>query len=178
MDESANLGNIEIDLDKRDAALARLRAQRTANGATPMEERRPRLKPYDLYDLLALDIPERKMIADPVIPEKGLVMLYAPRGVGKTHMVCGLSYAIATGTPFLKWSVPKARKVLHVDGEMPATDLRERFEQHMAAKAVKPTRGMLNILTANLIDLGIGNLASGKVRRNSNLGSKASSTSP
>ena len=26
------------------------------------------------------------MILDPIVPEKGLIMLYATRGVGKTHL--------------------------------------------------------------------------------------------
>ena len=171
--------DIEIDADAPAAGFDRLRREigekrHAANGnashnaagakqsATP--EQCNRLKPYDLHDLIALDIPPRRMIVDPAIPEKGLVMLYAPRGVGKTHMVCGLSYAISTGTPFLKWTVPGPRKVLHVDGEMPATDLRERFERIMAGSTVKPAKGMLNVLTADLIDLGIGNLASPKVQ--------------
>ena len=42
-----------------------------------------RLKPIDIHALLALDIPERQMILDPAIPEKGLAMLYAGRGTGK-----------------------------------------------------------------------------------------------
>jgi AAA domain len=70
-----------------------------------------RLRPMDIHALLALDIPERQMILDPVIPEKGLAMLYAGRGTGKTFVACGMSHAAATGTKFLKWQAPKARKL-------------------------------------------------------------------
>ena len=47
---------------------------------------------------------------------------------------------------------------------MPATALRERFDQIIVGASVKPEPKMLNILTADLIDLGIGNLASPKVQ--------------
>ncbi len=123
-----------------------------------------RLKPIDIHALLALDIPQRQMILDPVIPEKGLGMVYAGRGTGKTFIACGISHAASTGGKFLKWQAPKPRKVLHCDGEMAAVDLRERFSQVMASAPVKPAPGMLNILTADLIELGIGNLASPKIQ--------------
>lgn len=123
-----------------------------------------RLKPIDIHDLLALDIPQRQMILDPVIPEKGLAMIYAGRGTGKTFIACGMSHAAATGSKFLKWQAPKPRKVLHCDGEMAAVDLRERFSQVIAGSEIKPAPGMLNILTADLIELGIGNLASPKIQ--------------
>jgi hypothetical protein len=37
----------------------------------------PRLRPFDIHEFFQLHIPERGMILDPIIPEKGLVMLYA-----------------------------------------------------------------------------------------------------
>ncbi len=122
-----------------------------------------RLKPIDIHALLALDIPERQMILNPAIPEKGLAMLYAGRGTGKTFVAIGMSHAIATGTKFLKWQAPKPRRVLHCDGEMAAGDLRELFAQVMEATGVKPEPGS-QVLTADLIDLGIGNLASPKIQ--------------
>jgi hypothetical protein len=124
----------------------------------------PRLRLFDIHELFKLDIPERQMILDPIIPEKGLAMLYASRGIGKTHLACGISYAAATATGFLKWQSTTARRVLHCDGEMPADALRERFAQVMAGSTIKPAPGMLNILTADLIEMGIGNLASSKVQ--------------
>jgi hypothetical protein len=38
--------------------------------------------PLYLSDFLALDIPARAKLLDPILPEKGLAMLYAPRGIG------------------------------------------------------------------------------------------------
>lgn len=123
-----------------------------------------RLKPMDIHALLALEIPERQMILDPVIPEKGLVMLYGGRGTGKTFVATGMSHAASTGSKFLKWHAPTRRRVLHCDGEMAAVELRQRFAQEMQGTGIKPEPGMLNILTADLIDLGIGNLAAPKVQ--------------
>ena len=88
----------------------------------------PRLRPLALPALFALDIKPRGMVLDPIIPEKGLVMLYAARGTGKTHVALGIAYAVATGGSFLKWQAPKPRRVLLVDGEMPAAALRERLQ--------------------------------------------------
>jgi hypothetical protein len=53
-------------------------------------------------------------------------MIFAPRGTGKTYLAMSMAHAIATGTPFLSYSVPVARRVLYVDGELPAVDLQMR----------------------------------------------------
>ena len=79
--------------------------RRKANGTdtkSPPDEEVPlkatgqRLSPLDIQDFFELDIPPRGMILDPAIPEKGLTMLYASRGIGKTHIACGISYAAVT----------------------------------------------------------------------------------
>ena len=108
-------------------------------GAAPAFERASgdlgqRLRPFDLQELFALDIKPRGMVLDPVIPEKGLVMLYATRGTGKTHVALGIAYAVATGSAFLKWRAERPRRVLLVDGEMPASALRERLQRVAAAE--------------------------------------------
>ena len=85
--------------------------------------------PLDLAELLTLDIPERGMVLDPIIPEKGLALLYAMRGTGKTHVALGIAHAVATGARFLNWQAPTPRRVLLVDGEMPTSDLRGPLAQ-------------------------------------------------
>ncbi len=61
------------------------------------------------------------MLINPIIPEKGLVMLYAPRGVGKTYVALTIALAVATGETMFngKWKAEQPAKVLFVDGEMP-----------------------------------------------------------
>jgi putative DNA primase/helicase len=120
-----------------------------------------RLRPLDLNQFLALTIKPREMILEPIIPEKGLVMLYAARGTGKTLFALGIGFAAATGTKFLKWSAPKPRRVLLVDGEMPAAALQERLARQIAsAPEIDLNPDNFKILAADLIEPGgIGNLA-------------------
>jgi len=125
-----------------------------------------RLRPLDLKTSLKLAIKPREMLLDPILPEKGLAMLYAARGTGKTHVALGIAFAIATGTNFLKWTAPKPRRVLLIDGEMPAAALQERLASIIAStpeSELDPTN--IQIIAGDLIEAGgIGNLASTDVQ--------------
>jgi hypothetical protein len=114
-------------------------------------------KPIDLNNFLGLKIPERRCIMSPWLPEQGLAMIYAPRGVGKTFLALNVAYSIASGTPFLNWDVPVPKKVLYIDGEMPAKSMQERLA------AIEKSRGicvtdMLSILTPDLQKLSMPDL--------------------
>jgi putative DNA primase/helicase len=125
---------------------------------------RTRLTPISLIDFFSLAIKQREQVLEPIVPEKGLVMIYASRGIGKTHAGLGISYAVATGTKFLKWTAPKARKVLLVDGEMPSVLLRERLQAICDRGGRTPDT--LNVICGDLIEEGgIGNLADPKVQK-------------
>ena len=132
----------------------------------PAEPKPPRLQPLDLNAFFLLSIKPREMLLGPIIPEKGLVMLYASRGTGKTLIALGVAYAVATGTKFLKWAAPKPRRVLLIDGEMPAADLQKRLASMVAGVTeTEASPGSLNILCGDLIEEGgIGNLASPEVQ--------------
>jgi putative DNA primase/helicase len=121
-----------------------------------------RLCPLALPELLALDLKPRGMVLEPIIPEKGLAMLYASRGTGKTHVALGIAYAVATGSRFLKWQAPRARRVLLIDGEMPAVALRERLLRISGGETPKPAT--LEVIAGDLTEHGIGNLASPAVQ--------------
>jgi putative DNA primase/helicase len=121
-----------------------------------------RLRPLDLAELFALDIKPRGMVLEPIIPEKGLVMLYAARGTGKTHVALGIAYAVATGSAFLKWRARRARRVLVIDGEMPASELRERLQ--WINGGATPTPRTLKILPIDLVERGIRTLACPEVQ--------------
>jgi putative DNA primase/helicase len=118
-----------------------------------------RLRPLDLGELFALDIKPRGMVLDPIIPEKGLAMLYGMRGTGKTHVALGIAYAVATGSTFLRWRAPRPGRVLLIDGEMPAQALRERLARVVATAEGTPPPPTLRIIAGDLVDHGIGNLA-------------------
>jgi hypothetical protein len=76
-------------------------------------------------EMLALKLEPRKPYMD-WLTERSLVMVYGPRGVGKTMALLGLSVSLATHTPFLKWAVSQPVGVLYVDGEMSLEELRTR----------------------------------------------------
>jgi putative DNA primase/helicase len=128
--------------------------------AESTNDQRPRLQKLTLAEFFKLDIKPRGMVLDPIIPEKGLAMVYASRGTGKTFFALGIGYASSTGTKFLKWQAPKPRRVLLIDGEMPAAALQERLAEIVKGASVEPDDGMLQILCGDLLEeRGIGNLA-------------------
>ncbi|MCX5924612.1 MAG: AAA family ATPase [Candidatus Dependentiae bacterium] len=86
------------------------------------------LRVVSLDELLTIVLPEREMLLMPFLPSQGLVLLVAKRGVGKTHIALGIAYAVATGNTFLRWTAPVAKKVLYLDGEMPAVLMQERLK--------------------------------------------------
>jgi hypothetical protein len=74
------------------------------------EQDAQRLCPIGLEDFLTRPFPVREMVLGPWLPVAGLAMLYAPRGVGKTHVALNVAYAAASGGRFLKWQAPKPRR--------------------------------------------------------------------
>jgi AAA domain/Homeodomain-like domain len=119
-----------------------------------------RLKPLTLSELFELEIKQREMILSPILSEKGTAMIYAYRGVGKTHVALGIAYAAASGGTFLKWSAPKPRRVLLIDGEMPAVDLKDRLLGIVAIAEKEAAPDAMRVIAGDLIEHGgIGNLA-------------------
>jgi putative DNA primase/helicase len=94
----------------------------------PLEkEPEQRLTPLSLADLLDYQFPSRVNLLAPWLPSQGLVMAYAPRGIGKTHFALGVAYAVASAGEFLGWHAPQAAGVLYLDGEMPGAVMQERL---------------------------------------------------
>ena len=109
------------------------------------------LQADSLDDFLALEIPAREMVLSPILPAQGLTMLYSKRGVGKTYLALGIALAVARGGSFLRWKAAKARKVLFLDGELPATTLQQRITSIKAgipeSEPKLPDQGYLRIIT-------------------------------
>jgi putative DNA primase/helicase len=61
------------------------------------------------------------------MPTQGIAFVYAATGVGKTLFTLNLAYAIAAGGNFLKYSCPKRRRVLYIDGEMSYQQMHSRL---------------------------------------------------
>lgn len=110
----------------------------SSSRATP-EVFKPRA--VSLHELLSKVYPPREYVMSPILPTQGLAMVYALRGIGKTHVSLGIAYAVASGGTFLRWSAPQPRGVLFLDGEMSAVVLQERLAgivQHSEREATAP----------------------------------------
>ena len=113
-------------------------------------------------DLLRAELRPREIIMSPWLPTKGLAMIFGPRGIGKTHVTLGCAHAIASGGCFLRWHAPTPRRVLVIDGEMPAATLQERLAGIIdAASEAPPEPGYWRMLAMDLQDGGfdLGNEA-------------------
>ena len=56
----------------------------------------PALRPIGFNDFLNLNISPRQMLLHPILPERSLAMLYAPRGVGKSWLGLSIGLAVAS----------------------------------------------------------------------------------
>jgi len=102
-------------------------------------------------EFLDMQLPKREMLLAPFLPSQGLGLLYAKRGVGKTHVALGIACAVATGGIFLKWQAPRPRKVLYIDGEMPAAAMQERLLRISVTEDLKfPDPNFFRLITPDL----------------------------
>lgn len=95
-------------------------------------EKKEGLTVLNYGNLDTLQIAPRGHILYPVIPEQGLAMLFAPRGIGKTMLAMSIANAVAGGGALFSdkngpaWFAPVARRVLYIDGEMPLHAMQSR----------------------------------------------------
>lgn len=117
----------------------------------PVESRRNeyQLHIVDIADFLAKELPVRENLLEPWLPQQGLAMVYAPRGVGKTFVGLNVAYAVASASEFLNWQASKPNGVLYLDGEMPAVVMQERLAQIVKSHD-KETLAPFKILTPDL----------------------------
>jgi len=107
----------------------------------------PKIVSYSAREFMQMDLPERKELLHPWLPEQGLAMIHAPRGIGKTFFGLSCAYAIGTGGEFLKFKAPEAKPVLYIDGEMSAAVMQERMLQLMLSNGPDV---MMDIITPDL----------------------------
>ena len=109
--------------------------------------------------LTEYDFPPRRNILSPWLPERGIAMLVAARGIGKTWVALNVGLAAANGSAFLGWTAPTKKRVLYIDGEMPAIALQERFRKILSAtqQAIAPED--FHLIAADLQERGIPSLA-------------------
>ena len=70
------------------------------------------LQALDVHALALMQFKMREVILDPWLHSQDLCMVFAARGIGKTHFAIAVAYAVSTGGQFAKWSAPTPRKVL------------------------------------------------------------------
>ena len=118
------------------------------------------LKTIDVLDFLKLELRPREFILEPILRQKDIAMLYSWRGVGKTYLGLSMAYAIASGAKFLRWTAPCPRRVVYIDGEMPASTMQERLVHIQAASESAPPPDYFRIITPDTQDVPIPNLLS------------------
>jgi putative DNA primase/helicase len=104
------------------------------------------------------------MLLDPILPERGLSMLYAPRGMGKSWLALSIGMAVACGGALLRWTTPRPRRVLFVDGEMLLADLQARLATLQAGLGCEIPNDGFRLLAADQTEFGI-NLSSEEGQR-------------
>jgi len=117
----------------------------------------PRLMPVcvSLGELLALDIPPREPLLSPWLTEQSLSMLYGWRGTGKSWLALSVAYVVGSGGDFLGWHAPSKRRVLYIDGELPARVLQTRLALIVRSFAGEPEPNGFRILTPDLQPRGV-----------------------
>jgi RecA-family ATPase len=121
----------------------------------PLDPVVPSFVPVGLKDFLALDIPARGSLLHPILPEKGLVMTYSPRGMGKSWFGRSIALAVSHGLNLMRWTNSKPKHVLLVDGEMPLADLQIRLRVIATGLGISVPNDNLKILAADQIERGI-----------------------
>jgi len=109
----------------------------------------------DISEFLKKKFPPRDMLLSPWLESQSLSMIYAARGVGKTHFALNIAHALATGGSFLGWQAIVATPVLYIDGEMPAPSLQERLELISKASGIDPAPDMFRIVSRDAQHFGV-----------------------
>jgi putative DNA primase/helicase len=123
------------------------------------QDRHIALTSISAEDLIKKEIKPREMLLDPILPAQGLVMTYSFRGTGKTMFCFGIAAAVASGGRFLKWEAPVAKKVLYVDGELPASTVQERLAMTLSTMGTSLRPDALRFITPDLQNRSMPDLA-------------------
>ena len=114
-----------------------------------------------ISDFLTLELPERSFLLNPIIPQQGLALLYAPRGLGKTYAALSIALAVASGGEVYGWQATTPHQVLYIDGEMPACSMQERLNGLSKGMGLSvPSPEFFQIITPDLQTVPMPNLAS------------------
>ncbi len=90
-----------------------------------------------LKEFLETGRERRDCVMEPWLPTRGLCMVFAPTGVGKTMFCMNVALSVATGQPWLHWWIPRKRPVVYLDGEMPAFEMWSRYKMFMKMRGIQ-----------------------------------------
>ena len=85
------------------------------------------IRPVSAETLMDRASPARADVLAPLLASNGSALVYGPGGVGKTFFALGIAWAAASGGSFLGWRAARPHRVLYIDGELGAADMRERL---------------------------------------------------
>jgi len=88
-----------------------------------------KLVSYNVHEFIALDLPPREYIVDDFIAKGDLCMIYGETGHGKSILTHYLAQCLSAGVDFGPYKIHNPRKVLLIDGEMPAVTLQDKWKQ-------------------------------------------------
>jgi hypothetical protein len=155
-DTSSDLKKPEIASAERNEQFDRMATSKEEN--KPNSANKPHLATIDIATFLSKELPPKNLIL-PWLPEQGIAMIYAKRGIGKTYLALSVAYAIASGGKVLRWEAPNPRRVLYVDGEMSANTMQERLAKivQMSEKEITDP-SFFQLITPDLQENGIRDL--------------------
>ena len=116
-------------------------------------------------EFIKLDLPEKKTIVIPWLPEQSITLISGWRGVGKTWFAMGLLDATTRGQSFGPWEINEPAPCLYLEGEMPYQDVRERFIELNPSLERKAPLHILSDAYANELGLPRSHLLNEKWRR-------------
>lgn len=148
-------------LDQNFASPIPRQGPRLESTAERILEAPTRIVVLDIDSLLQRHFPPMEPLMTPWLCKQHLSMVYAWRGVGKTHFALGVAYAVAGGGQFLKWKADKARKVVYIDGEMAGAAIKARIAAivESSPEEFEPPAGYFRIITPDAQDLPLPDLA-------------------
>jgi hypothetical protein len=116
-------------------------------------------------ELLTRQFPAREFLLSPWLPSKGLAMLFAERGIGKTWLGLSIAHAVGGGGEFLRFRAPAPRRVVYIDGEMSAEVLQKRYASIIDAAPFDAPEDHFRLVAADLQPDGLPDLADPAAQR-------------
>jgi hypothetical protein len=88
---------------------------------------------FNHWQVLESQVQPREVLVysngEPMLWSESITELFAWRGTGKTLLSLGLALHLAAGKSMPGLEIPSPRKVLYVEGELPASQLKHRIQQ-------------------------------------------------